>query len=114
MIKNLLGRLLLLGVAYLCQIIGIAECGKAFFWIDIGLTVILILVIIFAITIFGIIAEETEMAGIINLTVGWITFLITVLEIGLAYLLAYVTKDFYVAYIILTFLFCFIPQKNSN
>lgn len=115
MFSKLLQRLAILGLAFIASCLGLAEVTKAYFFIDIGWSVLVIIVLVAIIAIGGAVADENAAAGIINTFVIFLTAVLIAINLAISGIISWIFKtDFYTTYIIIDFIFCLIPNKKKE
>lgn len=115
MFKKLLQRLAILGLAFLVSALGWAEVPKAYMFIDIGWSVLVILVLVVIIAIGGALSNENSLADAANLVIILFTAGAIAVNLALSGIISWLFRiDFYTAYVVFDFILCLVPSNKKK
>lgn len=114
MLEKLKTWFIVFSISFLVSWLGWAEQGKAFFFIYLGVSTIIICVSVAIIVIAGFV---TDLAAVTN-GLSFLVVLFFAASIAITFLVTWIISkvfgiDFYVAYQILTLLNCLFNKKNN-
>lgn len=99
-------------VSFIIQLLGIANQGVAFFWLDVG-GIVLILILLLLIGVLGTKSFIAKIAA--TLGVGFITICIFGFSLFLTWLISFLFNiDFFITYQVVTFIQCLFKNKQQN
>lgn len=115
MFMKFVKRLAILGLAFLVSTFLQREVGPTYFFIDIGWTVIQIVVLMAIIGLGGALSDENAVAGTLNFLIVLFVAILVVINLALAGIISWIFNvDFYIAYIVFDFILCLIPSKKKD